>query len=422
MAKNPGNTGLGTGTAVVHDYSTVNNAMDNFFRVVNAKDAASAKQRQVDEAKREKALAELRGEVGEFDRSKMREPDKEAALKMANDIRLRYNGKWGDILNGDPEVSNSYHEEIGKLQNFISNSVGSKQKMVDLYKSSLEPDSGYSDERKKQIEDYYTQEGMTYDRMVEDGIVGPDTVIGDPLGRIDEAFGKDTDVLYDKKDTTFRGEDGTESVRESKIWKSDEEAFPAFKKTIGANERIMSDMNLMFPGMPVDEQYQALYDQYKTSREDKDIKTKYMKATPDNSGSGSGGGSKFNYDLTRGVKMNLKGKKGMYDVITVGKSSGAKLPPTKITYKNQSGFGVPSEIVKGKDGKIWVNMIMVESWGPGSAKEGDEGENYTLSGESKLVPVGKVLKSQFRSTYGVDVDEYFRSGGGDMSKAGAKYN
>ena len=147
MAGNPTSKGVGSGTAVLHDYSIINNATSKLFDNLRADRDAGAKKKDAAKAKQEAAEKQLRGELGDYDSSKIRIADRDSSLEMYQAIMRKYEGRYGDMINGDPEVSNQYRQDIGNLKNYMANSADSKAEFKAMDKAMNEPNSGFSTEK-----------------------------------------------------------------------------------------------------------------------------------------------------------------------------------------------------------------------------------------------------------------------------------
>jgi hypothetical protein len=393
---NPGSKGVGSGTAVIDDYSRLNQVTDNIFANLREDQKANKKQKALDDAKKEKALGELRGDFGEFDTSKMRESDKETAVKMNEDGYKAFEGNWDKVLNGDPYWSNLYREHMNKQKIFISNSVESKTEMKELYSALNEPGSGYTTEKRKAMEDYMLATGSTMKDMKDKGLYAQDQVVGDPLGRMDEAFVAAGNVLYEKKKGSYINKDKEQVSYDKKVWQPDSEALPIFKATVSANPRIMNDLEIKYPGVEFDEQVQRFYDEYKTSRETNFNNVSVGRAPEDTSSNGGWGDKRDKYDF--GLSMeelrSRGGKSEDAEIITIGKKNASQLSP--ITVKGV--VGTVSEIRKTHKGE-WVVVRNV--------MKDDLSGGMTVTGETVNDPLDKTMKAHLESEYGItDIDSF----------------
>ena len=410
MENNPTSEGLHTGTAVVNDFSVINSAVGGLFKTYTKKKNDEALRREQAEAVRNKALGELKGDYGKYDTSKMRESDKEMAVKMNEEGRKEFEGHWGDVLNGDPYWGNKYRETMQAQKIFISNSVESKGEMKTLYSAIIAPDSGYSPKKVQQMEDYMLATGSTVDDMKKRGLYAPDTIVGDPLSRVDDAFKANGDELYKIESKSYQGADGMFSAGDTKKWLTDKEALPKFKATVGANPRLMSDMEIKYPGVPVEEQFQMFYDEYKASRETVKDDRDFKAAKKDNSTSSDDGGKSSKYDFAvRSRKENAvgakRGEKVDIDVITIGKKSGSALTPITVNGRT----GVVSEIRKHKNGRWYVTRNITKT---------DLG-TITQTGETITEPVGNTMAAHLESEYDItDIEAFSKELKGGKSSSG----
>mgnify|MGYP003648461158 CR=1 FL=1 len=422
---NPGNKGAGTGTAVLKDYSGLNRATSDFFKGYKA-DAEKAKaKKDAASAAKGKALAELRGDFGDYDTSKMRESDKDAAVAMNEDSMSKFSGHWGDILNGDPEWSNLYREEMNKNKIFISNSVESKQEMKDLYSTINEPDSGYSPEKKKQMEEYMLATGSTMKGMKDGNLYAQDVVVGEPLKRMDAAFLDSGTELYTVKKGSYINKNNEKVAYDKQNWKPDSEALPIFKSTISNIPRMMNDLEIMYPGEDLDSQVQKFYDKYKESREV--VRNNYDRgrAPVESKSNGNGWGDKRDkYDFAvREIDTSISEadplvEKEDSEAITIGKKSGSPLTPITVN----GTVGVVSEIKK--DGK--GNWVVVRN----ITKDDLQG-NYTFTGETVTDRLDEKMAAHLESEYGIpnDIEGFSKelkaknsAQSVNTSNVGSKYN
>jgi hypothetical protein len=354
MAQNPTSKGIGTGSAQVFDYSRIDRAMANMFDTIGKKDAAAALKADEQQAKDEKAIAELSGKLGDYDVNNLRTVDVDSAVKMTNDSLKKYNGHWKEILNGDPKWSNMYNEDIGNIKKFMAGSINSKEQFKKLYESADSLDSGYSDERKKSIKEYYLKPGATYEEAVELGLTSQDTIVGNPLSRVDDAFRASGDELYDFVNKAYTAADGSNSTRREKVWKEDSEAIPAFKSTIASSTRLMSDMNIKYPNMSFDDQVKAFYDEYKSSRQLETKDNSYRAAQIDNSSNSTGGKPKFELaPFGAGKKGDITYAEGF----KFSKTSNTAIQPFEVSTGKGTATSVksilPSSLIYNKSSDKW---------------------------------------------------------------------
>lgn len=407
MATTRQSRGIGTGQAVSYD-TGINSSLGNFFDVVNQKNLIAQKDKRENDEKEKKSLEELYGQWDDYDYTKMKTSDIPVLEKMIAEDRDLFKGHYKDIINNDPYWTNLYQQKTSQQKKFIANSVQSRPQFVEMMKKMQEPDSGYSPERMAELENAYLTGGVHWDQVVDQGIVSPDTIIGNPFVRVDEIFADSGDELYDIKKTSFPSKDGSKQITSDvKVWKDDEKAYPIFKENVTRTPRVMSDMNLMFPNLEGDEQIQAFYDSYKQSRrqDKKDVDVRLRNV--DSGGSG-GSDSKFEYGIktekirSRGDK---RGEKSDRDIMTIGRKSGSGLAP--ITVNGQTG--IVSEIIREPNGEIKIVRSITKD---------DLSGNITLTGETVVEDADPTILSHLQSKYGIDdinkfIDE--RKGGVESS-------
>ncbi len=148
---NPGNKGVGTGTAVLFDPTQINKSTAKVFDDIGQAYKEKRARGDVEKAKRSKAEAEAEGRLGEYDPTKLRISDADPAKNMYLAIKKKYAGHYGDVLKGSPEWANAYAEDIANFKNFVAKSASTKSEMQDLYGKVTEVDSGYSPERQAAI-------------------------------------------------------------------------------------------------------------------------------------------------------------------------------------------------------------------------------------------------------------------------------
>ena len=438
---NPTSKGVGTGTAVVTDYTGLNNTTANFFKGLNATRTAEGIKREKAEARRRKAEEQLEGKLGEYDPSKVREADRELLLQKYNAIKEKYAGRYGEILQGDPALANEYNSDMAMLKNFTYNSADSKDKFQKQYDAMIAPDSGFSQDKQQQAKEYMMAEGSTLEGMKELGLFTPDTVVGDVFGKMDNLFLDSGKELYKSSEGSYINGKGQAVRYDKQNWLPDNEALPIFKTTITSNPELMQDLNIMYPEMETGEKIQKFYDDYKESREI--TKNDYdVGRTPSDSDAGDGGfgdkRDKFNFasrendSSVKPFKERLEEELGERQdneskddyrarakkirnklikesksldsdlfssekggVITVAKKSGSALSPVTIDGK----VGVISEMKKKNNGQ-WVVVRNIT--------RDDLNGNVTVTGETVTDPVDDTISAHLESEYGIsNVDDFY---------------
>ena len=107
--------GVGSGTAVLDDYGTLNQATAGFFKnyredakVDDAKEAAAAK-------KAKAAEDELTGKM-KYDSSKVRIADRDLIQKQYKSLRDEFQGRWGE-MDANVALRNSYEDKLAYIKN-----------------------------------------------------------------------------------------------------------------------------------------------------------------------------------------------------------------------------------------------------------------------------------------------------------------
>lgn len=431
---NPTSTGVGTGTAVLDDYSVLNQATSDFFKTYKAdKEKAQAK-KDAQAAERKKAEAQLKGSFGEYDPDKMRVADKKVALQRYNDIVKKYEGRYAEMVNGGP-LLNEYNDDMANYRIFVSNSVESNNELKDFNAAIHEPDSGYSPEKIKAIDEYSLAEGSTMQGLQESGLYDRDQVIGDPLDKLDNLFkNKGETELYNIEKGSYPNAKGQIVEYDKQNWLDESQALPKVKNAIQGNPELRKDLDLMYPGMDFDDQVQRFYDTYKENREDK--KNYYdIGRAPEDRTSGTGGPSKkFELDT---YESGL-GKDGVVgEGITIAKVGNQDLKPMDLTV---------SETKEGKTSKATRSVVPVtieydrknNSWylngySVKSVYNTNTEEWETERGNDeriKMSPSGQPMKKvKARFNIKGDLTDWYekkKAGIGndnvDLSNAGGKYN
>ena len=239
MAGNPTSKGVGSGTAVLHDYSIINNATSKLFDNLRADRDAGEKKKDAAKAKQEAAEKQLRGDLGDYDSTKIKESDREVALEMFLALKKKTNGRNADLINGDPEVSNQYARDKGEFKNFLSNSADSKTEFMAQTKAMNEPNSGFSAEKKAEANKFMTTPGSTVDQAKEQGLFTRDRARNGHLENLKKTF-KDSWI---KKDGYKQlNDDGTSYGHVKATQIPAEESLELFKSYATANPEVIQDM------------------------------------------------------------------------------------------------------------------------------------------------------------------------------------
>lgn len=394
---NPSNRGIGTGSAQIFDTSRIDDAMNRLAGIKANKDAMYAEGQEKARQQKDKAIAELQGQFADYDTNKLLLADvPEFQLKVQN-INNKYDGKWGDILKGDPQLANQYRADLDEVKRFIARSVDAKPKAQQHLKE-ITGNPLYSENYKKSYIERATAPGYNFDEDLRNGLLSRDTVRPDYINNLGSLFQGKGSELYDEKDISTVGKDGRMYAEKSKVWKSDDEAFPKFKTTVGSDIEAMTDINLKYSNLPQEERMKAAYDDYKQSTEIAKKEITFKAAPEDKDGEGK--------DPYAGISVapyEFKGEKGF----NLGGAKG--LQPTNFSYqegdKENVVFGTPSEVYKGKDGEYRVRIV--------SKKEtfGLDGKSSWIdTGEVKTIKLNKGGKgyAAFKNTYGKTPDEMWK--------------
>jgi hypothetical protein len=417
---NPTSKGVGSGTAVIHDNSLLTDTMAETFRNIRGDVKENKKKKAAAESNRQKALGELSGAFGDYDTSKMREADKEAAVKMNEDGYKMFDGNWDKVLNGDPYWSNLYREQMNKQKIFISNSVESKGEMKDLYATINEPDSGYSPEKKKQMEEYMLTTGSTMKDMKERGLYARDLAREGHVKNLKTAL---EDSFFEKGAYMKKNSDGSSYSKEKNVIMDDSQTLPLFKSYVDSNAEVLQDMVVAFPIVEgakgydedgtisnAEDQYKAYHDVTKDLMRPDLSKVKITEAT-DKDTSGDGFGDKRDkYDFAiRSEESNKRGgRRGEstdLDVITIGKKSGSALSPITANGK----VGVVAEARKNSKGDWEIVRSITKD---------DLSGNITVTGETVIDPLDKNMQAHLESEYGIkDLNEFAKQLKGKNSQS-----
>jgi len=436
---NPVSKGIGTGAAQVFDVSRMDRSMNKAFDTINAKKEAEEKARIAKKKLDDAGKGKLKGQFEDLDYSNVMLGDQKVLASEVTEEMSRFDGHWGEILNGDPEWANKYRQSMAGLKAKINTSAISKPLADAQYDKMKEPDSGYSPEAIKNYEKLKAQPGYNHDEMLQSGALNRDQIIGSIFENTDKAFLENTDSLYDYRDAGSTDGEGNYYKVDSKTWKSDEEAFPKFKETVEANPSLMQDMNIQYAELPLEDRMKALYDGYKESRRLDEKATIDNKAKKDEDGNGefSFNNETYSVDVRKvgGIseaekvkireKMGKKpyamsmdewnkkaqaliakasGVKGGGDVLTIAKKKGGGLTPFKV-----GGTLYGLENITREGGKIYVNYGAVKTQVINGREE------VVLTGEPEKRELTPKLSSAISAAYGIkDVNSFIEKnlGGG----------
>ena len=399
----PSNKGINTGSAQVYDISRTGAAFDKFFSDKNKKSEAQRKAGEAAKLKKDAAIKELSGEYSDYDVNKLQISDVDAFQAMISDLHKKYDGEWGGILNNDPEVSNAYRNDIANIKKFAATSIDSKPQAQDFAKE-IAGNPLYSDEFQENFSKNYGTPGFDFNRELSEGNLKRDVARGDFYKNMNSLFVNKGDELYNEVDKSYTGKDGSFHSEKTKSWKTDDEAFPKFKETVGRDVEMMSDININYANLPEEERINAAYKDFKNASEISERKTVDRAAKPDDSGdvNGDGLGKSGKYDFAirnEGSKIDPLDDESKIenvpdsDIITISKKSGSALAP--FPYKGT--VGIVSEIVKTKKGG-WEVVFNVTK---------DDHGTTTFTGETKTLPVDRTMESHLESEYGIKDLESF---------------
>ena len=420
---NPKSKGITTGAAQVYDYSRIDGAMNNAMKAVGRQKAADDANKAKKAAADKKALEDLRGAYGDYDTSKIRQPDKDVLINSINEGYKQLDGHWEDIVNGDPYWTNIYKNQVMQQKKFIGDSADQKANASKRYAQAIEPESGYSKDRIDEMERLAKEPGVTINSYNETGAGRRDQIIGNIFNKADESFLESGDELYNTIDKTYESPDGVRSSRKEKVWKDDSEAMPKFKTAVSGNPELMTDMSIKYGDLPLDEQYNKFYNDYKTSRINEWKKTQF-KATPTpkpvvGHGGVSLSGSAFTADKGEGFVI-ANPKKSLQPIsFTVPKRKGKPETVVNLT---------PESFWKNKKGKWMVRgNVLRGSWNELTPKEQekyDSEEDFlatSAKGDVINEPVNNNMAAKIQAQYGIsDLDEYHKSLKGEPTKPSAQ--
>ncbi len=401
---NPTSKGVGTGTAVVTDYTGLNNTTANFFKGLNTARTAEDLKKEKAAEKREKAEAELEGKLGDYDPSKVKEGDRELLMKQYNAIKAKYAGRYGEILQGDPALANEFYSDMGMLKNFTYNSADSKEKFRKQYDVMIAPGSGFSEDKFQKAKEYMMSAGSTEEGAKELGLFTPDTIVGDPLERMDGLLG-DENKIFEIKKGSYENKNRQIVKYDKKNWLPDEKAKPKFFAAISTNPRMMQDLNLMYPidGENIkshEDQMEAFYIKYKEVRDETLNEVNIGRTPSDSDDDGGEFGDKrdkFNFAIRDSgdafITDPLSTTKDS-DVITISKKSGSPLSPITVN----GTVGVISEIKRDDKG----NFVMVRN-----ITKDDLDGNVIVTGETVVDPINGTVEAHLESEYGIKDLESF---------------
>ena len=268
--KNPTNKGVGTGTAVVRNYDTLNSATSNFFKGLGDKVDKDNLKKEKDAIKKQAMVDQLSGKLGEYDPTKMRIADKDIALEMYNGIVNKYRGKYGEMLGGNPALTNEYNNDIARMKIFISDSASSVAGFAAERKAVFASDSGYSPEKQAEVMDYITSPESTMDGYNKLGLGTRDQVIGFPLNDMADKFQDKQSVFYAKVNDRASQTTGA-SGEISRTWIGDAEGLVLFKNALEGSPKQLANMNIMYKNLPVEERPEAFFQDFKTHLKNNEI-------------------------------------------------------------------------------------------------------------------------------------------------------
>ena len=193
---NPSNRGIGTGTAQIFDTSNVDNAINRLADIKFRKDAMYGEGQAKQQAKEEAAIAELRGEFKDYDTTKLRLPDVPVFQEKKNNILKKYDGQWGKILNGDPQLANEYRRDMDDIKRLIAKSVDTKVK-AQKHMDEIKGNPLYSEDYVRNYEQKYTQPEYVYDEDLRAGNLSRDQIRPDFMNNLSGLFVDEGQELYD---------------------------------------------------------------------------------------------------------------------------------------------------------------------------------------------------------------------------------
>ena len=393
MADNPQSRGIGTGAAQVYDYSRIDNAMNNAMNVVNRKKERQADKEDAEQKEKDLALKKLRSDF-KYDTSKIKDVDRAVVEEKVKNLNASMDGNWESVLNGDPKYSNMYRELTSEIKNYIADSADAKKEELALYNKAKEPNSGYSAEAVKNLENLWTTPGITPSMLREQGAYNRDTIIGNIFGKVDDAFHNENTALYKEIDTSYTDSKGGYNKQSGKKWLPDEEALPKFKKTVLGTPEIMQDMNIKYGELPEEERFEAFYNDYKTSRIDEQMSKSSGAAQERDSGGDSDSGGKWNLSSVYDEK---KGK----NVVSIA-SSGSTGKPYMMyggTFRSPDGKMVEGDAyIK----NIWVDNGKIYGTVSGTLNVGDGTSSKEESVNNQEVQLSKVDFNQLAAGLGIN--------------------
>jgi len=352
MAVNPTSKGVGSGTAVIHDYGAINKATTELFKNIRTDRAEDAKKKESAKAKQDLAAKQLKGELGEYDSSKIRIADRDASLKMYQEIMRKYEGRYGDMINGDPEVSNQYRQDIGNLKNFMANSADSKAEISEKYKAAVQ-DGRFSQKRLDALLNTKNVVGYTSNDAANAGLFSRD------IARKNHVINLSKDLKeswFKKAAGGVNRTDGSGYTSESLKIRPDSETLAEFTDYVAANPQIAEDMAITFPIdrsvdpgskeaegkiTTIEDQYQAYHDAVKSTMSPD--YSKVVSTQKDKDADGNGFGDKRDFSLvpfeselagdvvSKGIKIAKTGGKDIksYDVSVSETKDGETVKATR---------------------------------------------------------------------------------------------
>lgn len=396
--KNPTNKGVGTGTAVVRNYDTLNSATSNFFKGLGDKVDKDNLKKEKDALKKQAMVDQLSGKLGEYDPTKMLIQDKDVALDMYNRIVNKYRGKYGEMLGGNPALTNEYNNDIARMKVFISNSRESVEGFTKHKAAIMAPDSGYSPDLQKKTNDYMSSEGATMEGLNQ--FIARDQVIGDPYKDMADKFQDSQSVFYTKVNDRASQTTGA-SGEISRTWIADADALVKFENAMTPDDK--QNMNLMFPDVPLKERPEAYYQKWKSF-----IKNNEVENIPGNYKTRTGGGKKTygrnevlgsmrvgTADYSSGEDLELENKEvtEKYKKLALGfanKNSNSYIPNTGDREAAQR------ELVKQRDAEVAENNSNPSVWALTFSKSSDAGGDlspFTFGGKTHVISEIKKKKN-----------------------------
>jgi hypothetical protein len=260
---NERNTGLGTGSAQVFDYSGINRAIAKNFDIVRARKAAEEEEAKKKKTATEKAMDKIRGKVDSIDVSKVRREEREYIRNLKTELDKKYSGQYEKIVNQDPKITNEFRDDLAKIENAIFYSIDAKEKETEILRT-VNNNELISPERKQEIfEKVHTPGWNPSDPEVPTYFIrtevrdGFDKNLKDLMPNMDAFYKKEVDISHTNAD-------GSYSKTTKKEWLDSDEAFEVFKDVVTADPEMLLDISLVFggEGKTADEQFKEAYDRF----------------------------------------------------------------------------------------------------------------------------------------------------------------